>query len=774
MESLSATQNSQEKQRTTVAEPAAPALLAAMSVRIFAYGGPQGKLRPLAWQPEAAVTRMFQTLVEDGQGRVTQISEAALVAHFENPVHALAVARSLQQKLLTFHREASTEQLVAAAIVHGWKLPVSKPCSVDSPTEEVTPPTVLAEPSPAQILATEAIYDAARSMPGFEFNAIPVRGPGETGTAENFYELLWADASTYANLRRAIQDAGLNTPGKSRYEIRSELGRGAMGIVYKAHDRLIGRTVALKTITVDRSARDHDSLVERLKQEAKAAGCLDHPNIITIYDVGQEGDRIYLSMQFVEGVTLSSLLTDGKLPPLPSLLAFAGQICSAVGYAHKHGVIHRDLKPANLMLTSQNTIKVLDFGIAKLGDTGLTQAGMVIGTPTYMAPEQAVGKNIDHRSDIFALGAVFYELFTRERPFKGEITTIFYKLIHEDPTPPSVINPALPSGLDAIIRKALAKDPQQRFQTCEEMQQALAEQAALLGNSVGTVSAISRPVVAAKPQAQPAVTVVKPEIVGSRRSGKAKAWAYVAVIACIIAAGTVLGLRLARVKAAIWAFKHPEQTAVVLNNDSRNNASSPAAPASEQGAAPAKSAPSDTATQAASVAAGTENASVNPQPFQTADVAGRDRVLPLPGDANSSDAGKALPVQSAAVQPAVSGPANTAKLKPVSATGAGAATSDSSLPNYGADRANREPVDASAKLRRRDRLFADSEADTAINADGFKRSDVPDLVRRADAAAGHGDYVTARYEYRLVLRLDKQNAAARAGLVRVLEAQKER
>jgi serine/threonine-protein kinase len=655
MESLSATQNSQEKQRTTVAEPAAPALLAAMSVRIFTYGGPQGKLRPLAWQPEAAVTRMFQTLVEDGQGRVTLISEAALVAHFENPVHALAVARSLQQQLLTFHREASTEQLVAAAIVHGWKLPVSKPCSVDSPTEEVTPPTVLAEPSPAQILATEAIYDAARSMPGFEFNAIPVRGPGETGTAENFYELLWADASTYANLRRAIQDAGLNTPGKSRYEIRSELGRGAMGIVYKAHDRLIGRTVALKTITVDRSARDHDSLVERLKLEAKAAGCLDHPNIITIYDVGQEGDRIYLSMQFVEGVTLSSLLTDGKLPPLPSLLAFAGQICSAVGYAHKHGVIHRDLKPANLMLTSQNTIKVLDFGIAKLGDTGLTQAGMVIGTPTYMAPEQAVGKNIDHRSDIFALGAVFYELFTRERPFKGEITTIFYKLIHEDPTPPSVINPALPSGLDAIIRKALAKDPQQRFQTCEEMQQALAEQAALLGNSVGTVNAISRPVVAAKPQAQPAVTVVKPEIVGSRRSGKAKAWAYVAVIACIIAAGTVLGLRLARVKAAIWAFKHPEQTAVVLNNDSRNNASSPAAPASEQGAAPAKSAPSDTATQAASVAAGTENASVNPQPSQTADVAGRELFRCREGVASAVRGGTASSVRSSEYREAQAG-----------------------------------------------------------------------------------------------------------------------
>src|SRR5258708_1610724 len=373
MEPLSGTQNLEKDQRTTVAEPEAPALLGAMSVRIFGYGGPQGRLRPLAWQPEGAVTRLLQSLVNDGQGRVTQIGDAALVAHFVNPMHALAVARSLQQKLIAFHQEASAEQLVAAAIVHGWKSPASNPCSVDSPTEIVAPPTVLAEPSPAQILATEAIYDAAKSMPGFEFNALPVRGPGETGTAENFYELLWADASTYANLRRAIQDASLNTPGQSRYEIRSELGLAAMGVVYKAHDRLIRRTAALKTIPVDRNARDADSLVERLKQEAKAAGCLDHPNIITIYDVGQEGDRIYLSMQFVEGVTLSSLLNEGKLPPLPNLLAFAGQICSAVGYAHKHGVVHRDLKPANLMLTPQGMIKVLHFDIAKLGVTGLMQ-----------------------------------------------------------------------------------------------------------------------------------------------------------------------------------------------------------------------------------------------------------------------------------------------------------------------------------------------------------------------------------------------------------------
>ena len=258
-----------------------------------------------------------------------------------------------------------------------------------------------------------------------------------------------------------------------RYEIVGELGRGAMGIVYKAMDPVIGRTVAVKTIRLSEEGTGlkRPELLARFQTEARAAGLLTHPNIVVVYDAGEEDGLYYITMELVEGKSLQALLDGGHSFPLPRTLRILDQTCSALQFAHERNVVHRDIKPANLMLTADDTVKITDFGTAKILQFGSTQqTSHVMGTPSYMSPEQVKGRAVDGRSDIFSLGVMLYEMVTGEKPFPGQnITTVIYKIVNEDPVPPRQIDPSIHPGISAVVMKALAKEPEQRYQSCREM-----------------------------------------------------------------------------------------------------------------------------------------------------------------------------------------------------------------------------------------------------------------------------------------------------------------
>ncbi len=266
------------------------------------------------------------------------------------------------------------------------------------------------------------------------------------------------------------------TTKAGRYEIREELGRGAMGVVYHAHDPVIGREVAVKTMHLSEAGTgmSREELIGRFQTEARAAGLLTHPNIVVIYDAGEEEGLFYITMELVEGRSLQTLLDARQLFPLPRVMKLMEQVCSALDFAHQHNVVHRDIKPANLMLTADETVKITDFGTAKILQFGTAQTAHVMGTPSYMSPEQVKGKPVDGRSDIFSLGVILYELMTGEKPFPGQnITTVIYKIINEDPIPPRSLDSSIHPGLSAVISRALSKDPNSRFQNCHELLAAL-------------------------------------------------------------------------------------------------------------------------------------------------------------------------------------------------------------------------------------------------------------------------------------------------------------
>ncbi len=258
-----------------------------------------------------------------------------------------------------------------------------------------------------------------------------------------------------------------------RYELIGELGRGAMGVVYKATDPVIGRTVAVKTIKLSEEGTglSRPELLTRFQTEARAAGLLTHPNIVVVFDAGEEDGLYYITMELVEGKSLQAHLDGGQAFALPRVLRIMEQTCSALQFAHERNVVHRDIKPANIMLTADDTVKVTDFGTAKILQFGtMQQTAHVMGTPSYMSPEQVKGRAVDGRSDIFSLGVMLYEMVTGEKPFPGQnITTVIYKIVNEEPVPPRQIDPSIHPGISAVVMKALAKEPEARYQSCREM-----------------------------------------------------------------------------------------------------------------------------------------------------------------------------------------------------------------------------------------------------------------------------------------------------------------
>jgi serine/threonine-protein kinase len=244
-----------------------------------------------------------------------------------------------------------------------------------------------------------------------------------------------------------------------------------MGVVYEGFDPVIGRRVAIKTmLTEDLTPEEFAEYRARFQREAQAAGVLSHPNIVNVFDYGEDSGILYLIMEYLEGESLEKLLKDRNVLPIETIIPMYDQVCSALDHAHQHGIVHRDIKPANIMVVAHGLVKVTDFGIAKMVSTGMTQAGQVLGTPNYMSPEQIKGRQIDGRSDIFSLGVILYSLVTGERPFAGQnITTVIYKIVNEDPIPPRELNASIHPGLSYVICKALAKSPDERYQSCQEL-----------------------------------------------------------------------------------------------------------------------------------------------------------------------------------------------------------------------------------------------------------------------------------------------------------------
>ena len=311
----------------------------------------------------------------------------------------------------------------------------------------------------------------------------------------------------------AVSDSLIDTLFDGRYRIQRKLGAGGMADVYLAEDQELGRRVAIKILN-GRHAND-DQFIERFRREAKNAAALNHPNIVSIYDRGEAEDTYYIAMEFLDGRTLKELIVGRGAAPINVAIEYARQILSALRFAHRHGIVHRDIKPHNVLVDGEGRVKVTDFGIARAGTSQMTETGSIVGTAQYLSPEQAKGGEVDPRSDLYSLGVVLYELLTGKTPFDGETPVeIAMKHLSTTPQPPSKLRPDVPRELDMVVMRALAKNPDERYQSADEMEgdlERVARGARVSATTVDTATQVlRRPAAAAAAASATAATMIAP------------------------------------------------------------------------------------------------------------------------------------------------------------------------------------------------------------------------------------------------------------------------
>jgi serine/threonine-protein kinase len=367
-----------------------------------------------------------------------------------------------------------------------------------------------------------------------------------------------------------------------RYKIVRELGRGAMGVVYLATDPTIGRPVAIKTIRLGEvtNAEERARLRERLFREARSAGVLSHPGIVTIYDMEAQDDIAYIAMEYVNGPTLDQLLSGQPLPP-DRMFAILGQAAVALDYAHQKGIVHRDIKPANIMITEDGLCKITDFGIAKIStNEQFTMTGAIVGTPHYMSPEQVQGLPVDGRADQFSLAVIAFEMLTGEKPFTGEqLTTVVYKIVAEEPVPAHRLNSTLNQQITNVLRRALAKKPDARYPNCQKFVDALEAACAAVKGWKALPRGGSLNLPTAVEARRPANVSLSRSTEETKPSSRRKMGILPVLFAILVAAGLVV---LIAWQAAPWLTESSPKPAVTQSQPPAPQSVSPPKPAPEE------------------------------------------------------------------------------------------------------------------------------------------------------------------------------------------------